>query len=262
MTRLTPAERLLQELGITEPKEIDLEAIAFHLGARVRYHRLEGCEARIIGRKDAAIITIGEGCTPRRKRFSLAHEIGHWTHHNGQTLVCRVEESRPQDRMSPERVANAFAADLLMPRYLFAPAARAHPKLNFKTVDALAEVFKTSRTATAIRLVDGDHSPALLVCHSSQGHKWFTSAPSVPSRWFPKDTLDAESFAFGVLCGGNADDAMPRKIGAEAWFDRWEAANHEVHEQTIRTGEDEILTLILISDPRMLDDSNERIVRR
>jgi len=66
LRHVTPAERLLQELGITEPKEIDLEATAFHLGARVRYRRLEGCEARIIGRNDAAIITIGEGCTPRR----------------------------------------------------------------------------------------------------------------------------------------------------------------------------------------------------
>jgi hypothetical protein len=47
---------------------------------------------------------------------------------------------------------------------------------------------------------------------------------------------------------------MPRKIGAEAWFDRREAANHEVHEQTIRIGEDEILTLILVSDPHMLDE--------
>jgi Zn-dependent peptidase ImmA (M78 family) len=70
---------------------------------------------------NSAIITIGEHSTPRRRRFSLAHEIGHWTH---QTLVCRIEESRPQDKMSPERVANIFAADLLMPRYLFAPVAR------------------------------------------------------------------------------------------------------------------------------------------
>ena len=95
MKGLSPAERLLQDLGISEPQEIDLEAIAFHLGARVRFRKLEGCEARIIGCNDAAIITIDHGCSLTRKRFSLAHEIGHWTHHRGQTLVCRVEESRP-----------------------------------------------------------------------------------------------------------------------------------------------------------------------
>ena len=87
MTYLAPAERLLQELGITEPEEIDLEAIAFHLGACVRFRKLDGCEARIIGCNHAAIITIGEDCSYRRKRFSLAHEIGHWTHHKGQTPV-------------------------------------------------------------------------------------------------------------------------------------------------------------------------------
>jgi len=262
VTRLTPAERLLQELGITEPNEIDLEAIAFYRGARVRFRRLEGCEARIIGCNDAAIITIHEDCSRRRKRFSLAHEIGHWTHHKGQRLVCRVEESRPQDRMSPERVANSYAADLLMPRYLFDPAARAHPKLNFKTANALAEAFDTSLTATAIRLVEGGHTPALLVCHSSARRKWFTRGPDVPERWFPKDTLDADSFAFGVLYGGNADDVMPRKIGADAWFDRWEAADCEVHEQTVRTGDDEVLTLLLVSDPRMLEDSQDSGARR
>jgi IrrE N-terminal-like domain len=228
VTHLTAAERLLQELGITEPQEIDLEAIAFHLGARVRFRKLEGCEARIIGCNDAAIITIGEGDTYRRKRFSLAHEIGHWTHHKGQTLVCRVEESRPQDRVSPERIANIYAADLLMPRYLFAPIARSYPKLNFKTVSEIADVFHTSRPATGIRLVEGGHSLALLVCHGTARRKWFTRGPDVPSRWFPKDELDADSFAFGVLHGGRPDDPMPRKVGADAWFDRWEAQKYAI----------------------------------
>jgi hypothetical protein len=254
VTYLTPAERLLQELGITEPEEIDLEALAFYLGARVHFRKLDGCEARIIGRNDAAVITIGEDCSHRRKRFSLAHEIVHWTHHKGQTLVCRVEESRPQERISPERIANNYAADLLMPRYLFAPIARSYSKLNFKTIDDIAGIFHTSRSATAIRLVEGSHSPAVLVCHGSAGRKWFARGADVPSRWFPKNDLDADSFAFGVLHAGKPDDTMPRKIGADAWFDRWDAEKYIVHEQTIRTATDEVLTLILITEPDMLED--------
>ena len=231
-----------------------LEAIAFHLGARVRFRKLEGCEARIIGCNDAAIITIHHECSPTRKRFSLAHEIGHWTYHRGQTLVCRVDEWRPLDKMSPEWVANTFAADLLMPKYLFAPVARAYPKLNFKTVAAIAGVFRTSLTSTAIRLVDGGHSPALLVCHSSLGRKWFTRGPDVSPRWFPRDNLDADSFAFGILHGGRPDNTIPLKIGTDAWFDRWEAQKFEVHEQSVRTADDEVLTLVLITDSRMLED--------
>jgi hypothetical protein len=254
VTYLTPAERLLQELGIADPEQIDLEAIAFYLGAHVRFCKLDGCEARIIGCNNKAIITIGEDCSHRRKRFSLAHEIGHWIHHKGQTLVCRVEESHPQERMSPERIANNYAADLLMPLYLFAPIARSYPKLNFKTVDDVAGTFRTSRPATAIRLVEAGHAQALLVCHGSSRRKWFTRGTGVPSRWFPRDDLDADSFAFGVLYAGKPDDPMPRKIGADAWFDRREAEKYEVQEQTIRTGKDEVLTLILITDSDMLED--------
>jgi len=252
---LSPAERLLQELGITEPKEIDLEAIAHHVGARVKFRPLDGCEARIVGCNGAAIITVNERSPPRRRRFSIAHELGHWCHDRGKHLVCRVEEMRPRDQLSPERIADGYAADLLMPRYLFKPAARVYPKLNFKTVSELASAFDASITATAIRLVEDRHSPALLVCHGKGGRKWFSRGTDVPPRWFPKDTLDAESYAFEVLFGAKPDDPMPRKIGADAWFDRWEAERYELLEQTVRTGDDEILTLVLITDHHMLEES-------
>jgi len=252
---ITHAERLLQDLGITEPDEIDLDAIAYHVGARVRYRPLEGCEARIIGTRNEAIITVKCDSSTRRKRFSIAHELGHWHHHRGQCLVCRAEEMRPGGALSRERVADSFAADLLMPAYLFKPLAQQHAKLTFKAVDALAESFKTSQTATAIRFVESNHTPALLVCHGKNGRKWFARAPSVPPRWFPQDNLDAESFAFDVLFAGKPGDALPRKIGADAWFDRRGVERFEVHEQSCRVGSDEILTLITFSDLRMLDDS-------
>jgi len=38
---------------------------------------------------------------------------------------------------------------------------------------------------------------------------------------------------------------MPRKIGADAWFDRWEAQKYEVQEQTIRTTTDEVLRTLI-----------------
>jgi hypothetical protein len=251
---LSIAEHLLQELGVTEPSEIDLEAIAYHVRAIVRYRTLDGCEARIVGNERSAIITVNESNSRRRKRFSIAHELGHWHHHRGQCLACRVDEYRPRDGTSPERVADAYAADLLMPSYLFRPLARKQPKLSWKAVTALADAFDTSKSATAIRLVQGDHFPALLICHGPNGRKWFTRAPSVPSKWFPRESLDADSFALGVQFGHKDDDPMPRKIGAEAWFDRWDAERFEVYEQTIRTSQSDTLTLVTIVDSKMLDD--------
>jgi hypothetical protein len=255
---VTPAEKVLQDLGVTEPKEIDVEAIAHHLGALVRYRPLDGCEARIVGSDNAAIITVNLRSSHRRRRYSIAHELGHWCHHRGKALVCRAEEFAGRGTLSPERIADAYAADLLMPRYLFDPAARQHPKLYFKVVNTLADEFETSLTATAIRLIEGDHSPALAICHTSGGRKWFVRAPSVPSRWFPRESLDSESFAFDVLYGKAEANATPRKIGADAWFDRREAEKYHVLEQTIRTGTDEILTLVLIADGSMCEEQQER----
>jgi hypothetical protein len=262
VVQLSPAERLLQELGITEPGEIDLEAIAYHVGARVRHRPLDGCEARIVGHGDRAIITVNSRSSYRRNRFSIAHELGHWQHHRGCCLVCRAIEVGHRDALSPERVADNFASDLLLPHYLFRPIARQHPKLNLATVKAIADIFETSQTATAIRLVQADHATALLVCHGSRGRKWFVRSPSVPIRWFPRDNLDADSFAFGVLHGGMPDDAFPRRIGASAWFDRWEASRYEVLEQSLGTAEDEVLTLVLICDEKMLEEEEEKRGRR
>jgi hypothetical protein len=141
-----------------------------------------------------------------------------------------------------------------MPSYLFKPLARQHKKPSFKVVSILADAFSTSQTATAIRLVESDNSPALLVCHGPTGRRWYTRAPSVPQKWFPQEALDAASFAFGIQFGGKTDDPIPRKIGADAWFDRREAERFEVHEQTTRIGSEETLTMILISDPKMLEE--------
>lgn len=255
---LSAAERLLQDLGITEPDEIDLEAIAYHVNARVKYRPLDGCEARIIGAADQAIITVNSNSGHRRARFSIAHELGHWHYHRGKCLACRVDEYQPRTASSPERSADSYAADLLMPHYLFRPLARQQGKLTFKAVSALSDLFSTSKTATAIRLVESDDTPALLVCHGPKGRKWFARAPSVPDRWFPQDSLDADSFAFDVLFGKQADNPMPRKIGADAWFDRREAERFDVLEQTIRTGPEETLTLIVITDPNMLEEEPYR----
>jgi hypothetical protein len=251
---LTPAERLLQELGVSEPDEIDVEAIAHYVNAQVRYRPLEGCEARIVANMDRAIITVNALSNYRRKRFSIAHELGHWHHHRGKCLACRLEDYRPRDAISPERVADGFAADLLMPVYLFRPLANRCRQMNFSSVAKLAEAFSTSMPATAIRLVESNHAPALLICHGTSGRKWFVRAPSVPQRWFPKDHLDAESYALDVQLGAAPGGHMPRKIGADAWFDRWDAERFEVREQTVSSGPSEILTLVLIDDPQMLDD--------
>lgn len=65
---------------------------------------------------------------PRRRRFTIAHELGHWVmHRSGQgSLFCRhasvsEDEQRATTKPAlpvPEEEANHFAAALLMPAHL------------------------------------------------------------------------------------------------------------------------------------------------
>lgn len=254
MRHLSQAERILQSLGVTDPREIDLEAIAYHMNAIVRYRKLDGCEARIMGAGDRAIISVSEASIPRRKRFSIAHELGHWTHHRGKQLACRAEESYSDRAKQHEREANRFASDMLLPRYLFDPISKEHKKFNFGTVKALADVFDASKSAVARRLVEFDHTPSLLICHGPNGRRWFVRSPSVPTHWFPQNDLDPDSFAFGVQFGRERDNPTMRKIGADAWFDSHRANRFEVREQTIRVSDQDTLTLIELLDEDMLED--------
>lgn len=254
MTSLSSPERLLQELGVTEPNEIDLEAIAWTLGAEVKYRPLDGCEARIVGNGDRAIITVNTRSPPRRRRFSLGHEIGHWCFHRGRCLVCRADDINPEgEARSPlEKVADQYAANLLLPPYLVRPILGKQKRLTFKVIADIADEFDVSLMAAAIQTVEFNIVPAMLVCHGIGGRQWFRRSAEVDSVWFPQNQLDAASFAFDILFGTKPDDASPRKIGADAWFDRRGADRYEIYEQTVRSGSGEILTLLLIEEERML----------
>jgi hypothetical protein len=224
------------------------------MGARVRYRALDRCEPRIIGAGNRAIITVNARSGRRRRRFSIGHELGHWHYDRERVLFCAAEDigRAAPEHAGPERVADRFAGSLLMPDYLFRPVAGAHRHTTFEAVGAIADIFSTSRIATAIRLVESDYFTGCLVCHGTHGRKWFTRSPDLPKRWFPRQDLADDSFALGVLFGGAPEDTFPRRTGAEAWFDRWEAERYEVHEQTMRIGDDEILTMVRIDDDAML----------
>lgn len=253
---MSAAETLLQDLGITDPSEINLDAIAEIMGVTIRVISLDGCEARITGNGNKAVVAINSKSSIERQRFSIGHELGHWHFHRHKVLMCQAADidGHGSKAKQAEQVADRFAADLLMPRYLFQPAMRQHPKLTFKTIRSLAEQFGSSLTATAIRCVESKNASAILVCHDANGRKWFRRSPDVPDRWFPQSTLDCDSPAFDLMFKNTPDDLLLQRIPADAWFDRSEAQYYEIREQSAHIGFGQILTLLVIDHPKMLED--------
>ena len=95
--------------------------------------------------------------SPGRRRFTIAHELGHWRLHcdgaDPHTRFCRSDEvgageAEAAAAQEIEREANRFAAALLMPERLVREEAPKH-RLNVKV---LADRFGVSVVAMQVRL--------------------------------------------------------------------------------------------------------------
>jgi hypothetical protein len=248
-------DRFYRRIGIDEPKHLDIRAVAFEMGLEVQIAPLVTCEARIIGAGNHGIITVRQGTHRLRQRFSIAHEIGHWVYHRGKALVCRQSDIGEGWEIARhrEKVADDFASRLLLPDFLIEPRARLIRRLTFAEVAKLGAEFRVSKTATARRLVEMNLFPCLLVGYGRRGRRWFTKSKMVPEHWFPNLDLDAESDALRCVFGGE-ELGRPTKIGADAFFDRWDADRYEMLEETISVGQQDVVTILTLTDERMLED--------
>lgn len=246
-----PAD-LLEELAISGPEEISVEAIAQYCRATVVYEDLDGCEAQILGKGDRAIITVKRGVSTARQRFSVAHELGHWMLDRGKlaAFTCSdrtfVSEWDREGSGNPERRANRFAAELLLPAKFFKADALGRD-VTLQSVTDLAELYKTSFTATAIRLVELGPLPSMLVCTDQGRRRWFARGQDV-TLW-PVRELHAQSAAYDLLSG--AAPVGPMEVAADLWIDHPAAARYVVVEDS-RVVREFVLTLLWWKDQDQL----------
>lgn len=244
--RLTSPNLLLEHLGIDEPRDLDVEAIAQACGATIVYETLQGCEARIVGAHNRAIITINADAARPRQRFSAAHELGHWMHDRGKVAFACQEGQFVAEwgKANPERRANRFAVDLLLPRTMFKRRMR-HRPVTFATVRELALEFQTSLTATAIRLVELSSYPAVLVCHDRGRRRWFAQSTNMPLLLDPHPTLRPGSAAFQLFQGAGPKAAVgPKEVATDLWIPAVAKERPCLMEDSVMTGGQMTLSLL------------------
>ena len=252
------AVKLLEELGIKEPAEINIEAIAEYCDATVIYQRLKGSAARILGFGERAFITVDCESRRERQRFSAAHELGHWMIDRGKvaSFVCDAQVFATEwVNDNPERRANRYAADLLLPPFLFEPRAK-NLEVTFGTVESLAHDFQTSLTATAIRLVEYGSFPAMIICSERGRRKWFIQGPDVSDKLWPRDAVGAYTCAYDIL-HGNHNEEPPTDVQADGWITHPQSRRYSIREHSRRIARDLILTLLWWKDERQLLDLDD-----
>lgn len=238
------ADALLRELGIDRPQDIRLEAIAQYCGATILYEPLGGSDARILGFRDRAIITVNTASIVSRQRFSAAHELGHWMWDRGRMAFSCGESQLSGDKSQEdaERRANRYAVDLLLPREMFVAALRGK-SFTFSLIESLANEFQTSLTATAIRAVEMVRLPAMLILSDARGRRWYTRSPLVPRGLKPRPTLHPRSAALSLLKNEIAPVGL-LEVDADRWIDHPEASRYSLREDSVRLGQGQVLTLL------------------
>jgi Zn-dependent peptidase ImmA (M78 family) len=157
-------KELLERCRIKEPP-VPVEEIARKLGLQIEYRKLDEAEFSgiLIREGDKAVIGVNASHTETRRRFSIAHEIGHYLLHEGtQVFVDRAYSVSLRNAESSlgtnleEIEANTFASLLLVPDafLLRDPDAADIDMENEDGVKRLARKHRVSPQAMTYRLLN------------------------------------------------------------------------------------------------------------
>jgi Zn-dependent peptidase ImmA (M78 family) len=245
------ARALLHRCGVEAAEHIQVEAIARSLGAYVIDDpTLVTSDARLLRTRHHTVIrlSVRRLKSPGRRRFSLAHELGHLVLGSGLNTVSLLSCSSAADPEAHDREADAdaFAAELLMPEALVRRRCEVSP-MSLDVAQAIAETFGTSLVASAIRLAELTSERCATVYSEDGIVRWSARSSSfhaVVERGAPLDPL---SVAFDLARGLRHHDRGARPILADAWIDT--PGSGELVEHSVMVPETGgVLTLLWVPD--------------
>lgn len=145
---------------------VNLKVVADFLGLTVLIKPLEKEYSGFLAVAEKTIV-VNARHSPVRRRFTVAHEIGHYQLHRKKkpnipafidhAIYFRRSSSDDSDEVDHrmEMEANAFAAGLLMPEYLLDEYLDKHPDVDLRQtagIKQMADEFDVSRQAMEYRL--------------------------------------------------------------------------------------------------------------
>lgn len=161
---------------------IDLYLLCKILGIIVIENHALDKDGYLICANGLKIIFVSSRITnTHRKRFVIAHEIGHFLMHREQLYCCneiRMNQPPKINTSSQEMQANEFASELLLPTdELIANLPNKH--ISFALISNLARMYDVSVTMTAIKAVKNSNTEdEILLCYESNQLKWYATGNS------------------------------------------------------------------------------------
>lgn len=227
------ARRELQALRIEAIDEIDVEAIAAYRKLFIVEGDLHGAEGRSVTHAGAGIIRIRNDITQMaRRRFIVAHEIGHCVlHKTGSVTPCSEGDLFRYDEGNREAEANWFSAELLMPAKFFRPLCDV-PQPTFDAIEEIATKFGTTLTAASIRFVQLGPERCALAWSERGTVKWSVRSADFPG-WVERGrSLSGQSHASDFFRGKMVPKGA-QPVPQSAWLEKIVAGGRDLMEETL-----------------------------
>lgn len=198
-----------------------LNEIAGELGLEVRYREAESYEGallRVPGSRMGYVVLNSRIKEESRRRFTLAHEIGHHVLPGQQELSMPCIAGRIENwqrALDPaERAANRFAAEILMPLVAIRQWVESEPSME--AIQSIAAACETSLSSSSVRLMTLTAYPAAVVWSQEGRARWYTPSASFV-RWVRKGRLNEATLASRWM-RGEPLPKQPQAVPAAAWF--------------------------------------------
>jgi Zn-dependent peptidase ImmA (M78 family) len=214
------ADQLIAHLDIAHVSDIDIDAIAMAHNALVIHGGLAGAEARLARSSKLNFIRVNSQIRELgRRRFAVAHELGHLLLQKGsQFALCTDKDLIPFYTNSPDELeASVFAAALLMPRSIFEPLCRT-AKPSLKHVAQLAQQFQVTITAAATRYIQFCPYRCCLVASADGRIRYHRKTNDFGYFIAPRENLSPGTYAADFFKNEPLPDGM-RDVKATAWLE-------------------------------------------
>ncbi len=233
----------------------DLAGICHRLGLRIREVDADGYEGALVRSRSSqkGLIAIRRDVREAsRKRFTIAHEIGHFIipYHRELGNVCT---SRSVERFGggiskPELEANEFAAELLLPTRSVRGALNLREP-TLADIGTVAQGYETSLTATTYRYMDLCDLRCAMIWSECGKAVWFHRTDAFPFV-LPLDALPAGGSIASRLFSGEVIAEGLHRVAPDLWLDRQDAGNVALFLEDSRymPTYDAVLSLIWIVD--------------
>ncbi len=227
------AQRLLNDIGFDEITELSMDMLVAGLGSVLIEQPLKNADGRIVRGKRKSLIKINSDIPyPTRKRFAIAHEIGHLLMHkdlgihneNSNTLSWFKNTENQLKKGRQELEANEFAVELLMPSELFYKEAYGKP-FGPELLNYLSNRFCTSISSTIFRYLQFPLHPICVIFSSGKNVQYWKKSDDLkvwvknitklppPSDSVASEYIDSD-YAF-IYQGAE----KKQEIGKSTWFE-------------------------------------------